>query len=371
MQAALRVQLGRARRALRVSELAPRPRCVGPGSVPSPRCWSCGVALSGLDAVPHFCPRCRALQPPEPRPDLFRLMECDRSFRIDTQRLQRRFRSLQRALHPDRFGQSPAVSDRPRVTDRCPMGDALCRLRAPGPLSSGESYGTPEGICSHCLQCSGTPTAPSALTAPSPDHGCVQGHRSVRCLLTHYSLAEGAALLGAALFPHQQGLPDIAAPPEPRPLPGECWDGQIHTPILGPRSRSVLTLREPIFTFPNSCFVFLQLELRGVEPAQETDCDEDKEFLMEIMEINEKLAEPQNDEILGEIETLIKGGPRSAGFVPSEFYIPVLSTETCGVYIEEEPWVQCWRSKQVELLGSEQPLVCVCVCVYIYRYCWL
>ncbi|XP_015733437.1 iron-sulfur cluster co-chaperone protein HscB isoform X1 [Coturnix japonica] len=186
MQAALRVQLGRARRALRVSELAPRPRCVGPGSVPSPRCWSCGVALSGLDAVPHFCPRCRALQPPEPRPDLFRLMECDRSFRIDTQRLQRRFRSLQRALHPDRFGQSPAKEQ-------------------------------------------------------------------------HYS-EQHSSLINKA-----------------------------YQTLLHPLSRGLYLL-----------------ELRGVEPAQETDCDEDKEFLMEIMEINEKLAEPQNDEILGEIETLIK-----------------------------------------------------------------
>ena len=75
MRAALRLQFGRARRALRVSEAAPRPRCVGPGSGPSPRCWSCGGALSGVDAVPHFCPGCRALQPPESRPDLFRLME--------------------------------------------------------------------------------------------------------------------------------------------------------------------------------------------------------------------------------------------------------------------------------------------------------
>uniref|UniRef100_A0A803XU64 HscB mitochondrial iron-sulfur cluster cochaperone n=1 Tax=Meleagris gallopavo TaxID=9103 RepID=A0A803XU64_MELGA len=63
------------------------------------------------------------------------------------------------------------------------------------------------------------------------------------------------------------------------------------------------------------------LELNGVEPAQETDCDADSEFLMEIMEINEKLAEPKTDEILGEIETLIKGGLSSDGFVQNDFYI--------------------------------------------------
>lgn len=48
------------------------------------------------------------------------------------------------------------------------------------------------------------------------------------------------------------------------------------------------------------------LELNGVEPAQETDCDADSEFLMEIMEINEKLAESKNEDILEETETLIK-----------------------------------------------------------------
>ncbi|XP_010132731.1 PREDICTED: iron-sulfur cluster co-chaperone protein HscB, mitochondrial, partial [Buceros rhinoceros silvestris] len=48
------------------------------------------------------------------------------------------------------------------------------------------------------------------------------------------------------------------------------------------------------------------LELNGIEPARETDCDADSVFLMEIMEINEKLAEPKNEDILEEIEALIK-----------------------------------------------------------------
>ncbi|XP_049661437.1 iron-sulfur cluster co-chaperone protein HscB isoform X2 [Accipiter gentilis] len=156
MQAALRRRFGGARWALRVPEGAPRPRCLGPGSAPAPRCWSCGSRLPGAEGLPHFCPGCRALQPPGLRPDLFRLMDCERSFRVDAQQLQRRFRSLQRALHPDRFGRRPP------------------------------------------------------------------------------------------------------------------------------------------------------LELNGVEPAQETDCDADSAFLTEIMEINEKLAEPKNEDILEEIETLIK-----------------------------------------------------------------
>ncbi|KFO71511.1 hypothetical protein N303_08787, partial [Cuculus canorus] len=112
---------------------------------------------------------------------------------IDTDLLRRRFRSLQRALHPDRFGQRPPVSAGPR-TVRCP-----------------------------------------------------------RCLVP------------------RAGLVPVS----------------------------------PERVFPNSPFL-CQLEVNGVEPAQETDCDADSEFLMEIMEINEKLAESKNEAILEEIETLIK-----------------------------------------------------------------
>ncbi|XP_051490318.1 iron-sulfur cluster co-chaperone protein HscB isoform X2 [Apus apus] len=183
MRAALRERRGWARWALRA---APRPRCVGPGSAPALRCWSCGGLLPGAEGLPHFCPGCRALQPPGPRPDLFRLMQCDRSFRLDAQQLQRRFRSLQRALHPDRFGQRP----------------------------------------------------------PKEQHYSEQ----------HSSLINKA-----------------------------------YQTLLNPLSRGLYLL-----------------ELKGVEPVQETDCDADTEFLTEIMEINEKLAESKNEDILEEIETLIK-----------------------------------------------------------------
>ncbi|KAM6318118.1 iron-sulfur cluster co-chaperone protein HscB isoform 2-T2 [Podargus strigoides] len=186
MQAALRQRLGRVRWVLRVSEAAPRPRCVGPGSPPALPCWSCGSPLPGAEGLPHFCPGCQALQPPRPRPDLFRLMDCDRSFRVDAQQLQRRFRSLQRAVHPDRFGQRP---------------------------------------------------------------------------------------------------------------PKEQYYSEQHSSLI---NKAYQTLLNPL-----SRGLYL-LELNGVEPAQETDCDADSVFLTEIMEINEKLAEPKNEDILEEIETSIK-----------------------------------------------------------------
>ncbi|XP_053938036.1 iron-sulfur cluster co-chaperone protein HscB [Cuculus canorus] len=186
MQAALRQRLCGARRALGGGSVVPRPRSLGPGSPAAPRCWSCGRGLPGAEGPPRFCPGCRALQPPAPRPDLFRLLQCDRAFRIDTDLLRRRFRSLQRALHPDRFGQRPPEEQR-------------------------------------------------------------------------YS-EQHSSLINKA-----------------------------YQTLLHPLSRGLYLL-----------------EVNGVEPAQETDCDADSEFLMEIMEINEKLAESKNEAILEEIETLIK-----------------------------------------------------------------
>ncbi|XP_061459489.1 iron-sulfur cluster co-chaperone protein HscB isoform X1 [Rhineura floridana] len=85
----------------------PRPRSSLASCSASSSCWSCGLALPSASSPPRFCPSCRALQPPEPCADLFRLMGCKRTFQVDQGRLQQRFRSLQRALHPDYFSQRP------------------------------------------------------------------------------------------------------------------------------------------------------------------------------------------------------------------------------------------------------------------------
>uniref|UniRef100_A0A8C3XV86 Iron-sulfur cluster co-chaperone protein HscB n=1 Tax=Chelydra serpentina TaxID=8475 RepID=A0A8C3XV86_CHESE len=102
-----RGQLCRALWGSRAPAVSSRPRSTEPGSLPTPRCWSCGIPLPARGGLPRFCPACQALQPPESQPDLFRLMGCDRSFNINVQQLQQRFRSLQRSLHPDYFSQRP------------------------------------------------------------------------------------------------------------------------------------------------------------------------------------------------------------------------------------------------------------------------
>lgn len=54
-------------------------------------------------------------------------------------------------------------------------------------------------------------------------------------------------------------------------------------------------------------FMPKQLKLHGVEIPEGTDCEMDREFLMEIMDINEKLAEAQNEAAMKEIESIVRG----------------------------------------------------------------
>uniref|UniRef100_A0A6I8PSW4 HscB mitochondrial iron-sulfur cluster co-chaperone n=1 Tax=Xenopus tropicalis TaxID=8364 RepID=A0A6I8PSW4_XENTR len=52
-----------------------------------------------------FCPTCTSLQPPDESKDFFQVLDCEKSFNVDTQELQRKYRNLQRLLHPDFFSQ--------------------------------------------------------------------------------------------------------------------------------------------------------------------------------------------------------------------------------------------------------------------------
>uniref|UniRef100_A0A8D0E7J0 HscB mitochondrial iron-sulfur cluster cochaperone n=1 Tax=Salvator merianae TaxID=96440 RepID=A0A8D0E7J0_SALMN len=92
-------------------------------------CWSCGEAVS---AGARFCPSCRALQPPEPSPDLFALLGCERRFEVDAAELRRRFRSLQQALHPDGFASSSPQAER-RLSEQhaALLNEAYETLRSP------------------------------------------------------------------------------------------------------------------------------------------------------------------------------------------------------------------------------------------------
>ncbi|XP_018596040.1 iron-sulfur cluster co-chaperone protein HscB isoform X1 [Scleropages formosus] len=67
------------------------------------RCWQCGHPLRESPAF--FCPECAVIQSPDENATYFDIMDCEKSFALDTQKLQHRYLELQRSLHPDNFGQ--------------------------------------------------------------------------------------------------------------------------------------------------------------------------------------------------------------------------------------------------------------------------
>ncbi|KAG5840400.1 hypothetical protein ANANG_G00188390 [Anguilla anguilla] len=69
----------------------------------SKRCWKCKSAIQA--ALAFFCPACKVIQAPDEHANYFDIMDCDKTFTLDTQKLQRRYLHLQRSLHPDNFSQ--------------------------------------------------------------------------------------------------------------------------------------------------------------------------------------------------------------------------------------------------------------------------
>lgn len=65
-------------------------------------CWSCQTVVSTSEL---FCPSCRSLQPPDNTKDYFQILHCERTFDVNIQELQKKYRNLQRSLHPDYFSQ--------------------------------------------------------------------------------------------------------------------------------------------------------------------------------------------------------------------------------------------------------------------------
>ncbi|XP_051750969.1 iron-sulfur cluster co-chaperone protein HscB [Ctenopharyngodon idella] len=63
-------------------------------------CWNCGSS-----AELFFCSSCNAIQPADYKTNYFDILNCEQTFSLDTQKLQKRYLELQRSLHPDNFGQ--------------------------------------------------------------------------------------------------------------------------------------------------------------------------------------------------------------------------------------------------------------------------
>ncbi|KAM8960704.1 iron-sulfur cluster co-chaperone protein HscB [Pelodytes ibericus] len=69
-------------------------------------CWSCHSTVSQAE---FFCPFCNSLQPPDESKDYFQILDCDKSFDVNIQVIQKTYRKLQQSLHPDYFSKKSQV----------------------------------------------------------------------------------------------------------------------------------------------------------------------------------------------------------------------------------------------------------------------
>lgn len=89
-------------------------------------CWSCGEA-PGADA---FCERCGKVQPPRGE-DAFAILGLPRTFAIDDQDLEQRYRDLQKKLHPDKFAAKSREERRASLERATSANEAYRVLRDP------------------------------------------------------------------------------------------------------------------------------------------------------------------------------------------------------------------------------------------------
>ncbi|XP_035513886.1 iron-sulfur cluster co-chaperone protein HscB [Morone saxatilis] len=94
--------LGKERKIIYYTDRVSSPRyyCTGQVKV---SCWNCKQPLGKTPAF--FCMSCKVVQPPDEGTSYFKIMDCDCTFTLDTQKLQKRYLQLQRSLHPDNFSQ--------------------------------------------------------------------------------------------------------------------------------------------------------------------------------------------------------------------------------------------------------------------------
>jgi len=89
----------------------------------------------------------------------------------------------------------------------------------------------------------------------------------------------------------------------------------VHPDFFSQRSQTEKDFSEKHSTLVNDAYKTLLaplsrglylLKLHGLETPEGTDDEMDRQFLMEIMEINEKLAEAQSEAAIKEIESIVR-----------------------------------------------------------------
>lgn len=90
-------------------------------------CWSCQKAAG--DGV--LCVSCRAVQPPDPKADYFRVLGVPRSFDVDLEDLERRYKETTKILHPDRFARADSQARRASLERSVQLNEAWRTLKDP------------------------------------------------------------------------------------------------------------------------------------------------------------------------------------------------------------------------------------------------
>ena len=88
-------------------------------------CWKCGTR----SAESLFCQFCNSLQ--KPQLDYYRFFGMKRKLSIVPEELQKRFYSLSRLLHPDRYTQKPPTEQQHSLEATAILNDAYRILRDP------------------------------------------------------------------------------------------------------------------------------------------------------------------------------------------------------------------------------------------------
>ncbi|XP_038214099.1 iron-sulfur cluster co-chaperone protein HscB isoform X2 [Zerene cesonia] len=65
-------------------------------------CWSCGKDQTSL-ITNLFCSNCKALQNPDDKDNYFKLMGINETYDLDETDLAKRYKELQKYLHPDKY----------------------------------------------------------------------------------------------------------------------------------------------------------------------------------------------------------------------------------------------------------------------------
>lgn len=66
-------------------------------------CWSCGTNNVNNLVVNLFCSKCNALQQPGTDISYFKIMGVNETYDLDEFELAKKFKELQKYLHPDKF----------------------------------------------------------------------------------------------------------------------------------------------------------------------------------------------------------------------------------------------------------------------------